>query len=166
MADTKISALAADDAVGGSEQIPVNDAGTNKRITPTQIIAYLLSVAREFLGAVTLSGGYIESGATLTQSGGTLTIPLNGKIYQCTPSEAITTITLSGAPTAPLCSSAIVYFNQGATGYAVSFPSTWRWPNGMPTPISTVANATTRLVLSSSPSGAIHADAEVRATYS
>ena len=40
MADSKISALTASAGVGGSEQIPVNDAGTNKRITPAQILDY------------------------------------------------------------------------------------------------------------------------------
>lgn len=37
MADTKISALSADASVSGSEEIPVNDGGTNKKVTVTQV---------------------------------------------------------------------------------------------------------------------------------
>lgn len=161
MADTKISALTASSAVTGSEDVPVNDAGTNKRITPNQIIAYLLSAARVFAGKLTLSGGYEESGSTLTQSAGSLTIPVDGKTYAFMPSQAITAITTT-LPTAPACSGCTVYVTQGATGYAVAYPAAWRWPNGMATLISTVANSVTRLVLMTDPAGNVHADAEVR----
>jgi hypothetical protein len=118
-------------------------------------------VAENFTGKKTLSGGYEESGSTLVQSGASLTIPVDGKTYQLTPSQAITSITTT-LPTAPACSGCTIYITQGATGHAISYPAAWRWPNGMATPVSTAANSVTRLTLSTSPAGHVHADADVR----
>lgn len=107
-------------------------------------------------------GTYAETGATLTPVAGALTIPLDGKTYAVTITAAITSITTT-APDAPNVGSAVVYFQQNSTGgYAVSIPATWYWADGVITPIATAANAKTRLTLVTSPSGNIHADAEVR----
>ena len=44
MADTKISALTAVAAAAGANEIPVNEAGTTKKATVTQLAAYLNSI--------------------------------------------------------------------------------------------------------------------------
>ncbi len=111
-----------------------------------------------------LTGGYTESGATLTQSGGSLTVPVDGKTYALTLSAVITNITTT-LPTAPACSGCTVYMIQGATGYAVAYPAEWRWPYGVPVAVNTKPNSVTRLTLTTDPFGNVHADAEIRAVY-
>ena len=96
---------------------------------------------------------YAETGTTLTSSAGVLDIPLDGRIYQVTVTEEITSITTSAAPTAPLCGSAVVYFTQGATGYAVATPATWRWPDSTAGMIDATANAESELMLNTNPAG-------------
>ena len=46
MADTKVSALPAVAAALGADEIPVNEAGTSKKLTVTQIAAYLADLAQ------------------------------------------------------------------------------------------------------------------------
>lgn len=41
MADTKISALTAASAAAGANEIPINEAGTSKKLTVTQLVTYL-----------------------------------------------------------------------------------------------------------------------------
>lgn len=41
MADTKVSALSAVAAAAGAQEIPVNDSGTSKKLTVTQLLTYL-----------------------------------------------------------------------------------------------------------------------------
>ena len=105
------------------------------------------------------SGGtlvdYSESGATLTIISGVLDVPLDGKVYQVTVDEEITSITTSAAPTAPNCAASTIYFTQDATGYAVAIPATWRWPDSTITDIDTAANAESELVLNTNPAGYI-----------
>ena len=120
-----------------------------------------VDAAETFTGHKTLTG-YTESGATLTISSGVLNLPLDGKIYAVSVTEAITSITTSAAPTAPLCGSAIVYLTQDATGHAVAIPAAWYWADATVTDIDATASAMTRLTLVTDPSGNIHADAEVR----
>ena len=107
-------------------------------------------------------GTYFETGATLSPISGVLTIPLDGRVYAVSVTEAITSI-VTTAPIAPIVGSTVVYFSQDVIGlHAVSIPATWYWADGMITPIATAANAKTRLTLVTSPAGDVHADAEVR----
>ena len=131
-------------------------------ISPLPANVAKLDAVQAFTAKQTFSGGYNESGSTLSQSGGNLTIPLDGKTYKVVPSEAITSISVA-APTAPLCSGCTVYFMQGTTGYSVSLPATWYWNDGVEGEIETMANATTRLTLTTDPDGNVHADTELRA---
>jgi hypothetical protein len=48
MADVKISELSSDSSIGGSEEIPVNDSGTTKKITTDAMAAYTID---ELVGA-------------------------------------------------------------------------------------------------------------------
>src|SRR3990167_9904447 len=61
MADTKISALAAASAAAGANEIAINEAGTSKKLTVTQI--------EKFLGIqkTTLSSAYTNSTTTGTE---------------------------------------------------------------------------------------------------
>ena len=101
MADTKISALAVDASLGGTEQVPLNDAGTNKRTT-TQEIADLskglplgLTGAEEatrYVGATTT--GAPASG---TFAVGDFVITHAGQVYVCTTAGSPGTWTQIGA---------------------------------------------------------------------
>ena len=105
---------------------------------------------------------YAETGTTLSISSGVLDIPLDGRIYQVSVTEEITSITTSEKPTAPLCGSSIVYFTQDATGYNVVIPSTWYCPDSAIVDIDSTAASMTRLTLTTDPVGNVHADAELR----
>jgi hypothetical protein len=65
-------------------------------------------------------------------SGSTLTLPLDGRIYDYTLSANIT-IAFSGAPTAPDCGSCTLYLRQAASGtlYTVTAWPTAKWPYGL-----------------------------------
>lgn len=178
----KISQLNAAAALTGAELIECVQDGANVKTTAGAIVAATvvnaldstatdapLSAAQgKALNDAKLNatggilGTYAETGATLTPVAGVLTIPLDGKTYAVTLTAAITSITTT-APDAPNVGSAVVYFQQNSTGgYAVSIPATWYWADGVITPIATAANAKTRLTLVTSPSGNVHADAEIR----
>ena len=108
-----------------------------------------------------------EDGASLSvvDDGDTtysVTIPLDGGIYTVTLTQDVDLLT-SGAPTAPLCSSAVVYITQAATATTVSVPAGWYWPGGIAEDFS-INSGFYRLTLYTDPAGNIHADAEERAT--
>jgi len=110
---------------------------------------------------------YSETGATLSvvddgDSTYSVTIPLDGKIYQVTLTQDVDLLTTS-APTAPLCGSAVIYITQDATAKTVSVPAGWYWPDGTAEAFDT-NSALYRLTLYTDPAGNIHADAELRAT--
>jgi len=129
-------------------------------ISPNDVInltgSYNLSDVTDFQ-----LGAYSEYGTTLTISANTLTIPLDGKIYSVSVNSIVTSIS-TVTPDLPGCGSAIIYFNQNTTGYAISYPNTWYWPSGVATNISSTANSNTRLILVTDPTQRIHADAEIR----
>ena len=107
-------------------------------------------------------GIYYETSATLTSSSGALTLPLDGRVYQLTLGENITSISTT-PPTAPIIGSAVIYIKQDGTGgRTLAYPATWYWAKGVATAIATGANAMSRLTLYSDPFGNIHADAETR----
>ena len=111
--------------------------------------------------ANTILNVYTETGANLTISANTITIPLNGKIYSVVVDSVIDTINTT-TPITPNCGSAVIYFTQNTTGYAVTYPNTWYWSSGISTSINSTANAISRLVLYTDPIGRIHADADIR----
>ena len=120
-----------------------------------------IASSEQTLSNKTLSN-YYETSDTLTSATGAVTIPLDGKIYQLTLSENITSITTS-PPTAPVIGSAVVYIKQDGTGNrTMAYPATWYWSKGIATAIASDANSLSRLTLYSDPFGAIHADAETR----
>lgn len=71
MADTKISALSAVTTPAGTQEIPVNDAGTTKKLTLTQVNAYCEPVSTASVASQTLGTGdtYLTgSGLTVVAS--------------------------------------------------------------------------------------------------
>lgn len=63
MADTAISALAAAAAALGAMELPVNDAGTTKKLTVDQVETYIENLAGlKFLGSATLGGAAARTG--------------------------------------------------------------------------------------------------------
>ena len=57
MADVKISELGADAAIGGAEQIPLNDGGTTKRITTENLKDYVVDQIEAIAACATLDSG-------------------------------------------------------------------------------------------------------------
>ena len=88
MPDTKISALASDAALGGAEQVPVNDAGTNKRTTTADIAALAKGLPLGLTGATSATRyvGATASGAPAsgTFAVGDFVITHAGQVYVCT----------------------------------------------------------------------------------
>lgn len=64
MADTKISALSAAASAAGANEIPINEAGTNKKVTVTQLLAFM----EANIDALTSAGNVT---ITLGDAGGT-----------------------------------------------------------------------------------------------
>jgi len=62
----KISAMPADASLGGSEMIPVSDAGVAKRITPTQLSAYTVDQIEAITAGTAVTGA---DGVLILQSG-------------------------------------------------------------------------------------------------
>lgn len=163
MADSKISALSAVSASADTDEIPVVQGGATKRATLAQMITQLLAQARTFVGTLTLSGGVKEKYETITQVGGTLTLPaMVGQTCYFTPTEAVTTMTMPS----PLVEGTFLLLEvtQGATGYAVAVPSGMLHPNGIYTPISSAANSVSLVRFRVGKSGTLHYDCVVRGT--
>ena len=65
MADTKISALTAASAAAAANELAINDAGTSKKVTLTQIATYLQSIGMPVV--VRLGADYTNSTTTGTE---------------------------------------------------------------------------------------------------
>lgn len=102
-------------------------------------------------------GAYAETGATLTPVSGVLTIPLDGRHYQCTPTANITSIVLSDVPTAQKVGEATVYFIYSSAARAIASPTSWEWPNKFRSLTATKSGYTVRLDIWSTPMGTIGA---------
>jgi hypothetical protein len=96
-------------------------------------------------------------GAELTPVDGVLTIPLDGKTYYCTPTADITSIVLSGTPTAPATNGTIVYFIYATAARSIAHPADWKWPDRIDTLTTTKANFDIELTLFALPHGGIRA---------
>lgn len=59
MADAKVSALTAAAAALGADEIPINEAGTNKKLTVTQLSSFVLAAGLYAPGSLSIpTGGY------------------------------------------------------------------------------------------------------------
>ena len=101
MPDTKISALAADASLGGAEQVPLNDAGTNKRTTTGDIAALAKGLPLGLTGA-TQATRYVGATTTGAPASGTFAvgdfvITHAGQVYVCTTAGTPGTWTQIGA---------------------------------------------------------------------
>jgi len=96
-------------------------------------------------------------GEELIPVAGELTIPLNSKSYYCTPTADITSIVLSGVPTAPLTDLATVHFLYSTAARAIASPATWQWPKSLKTLTTTKDGETVTLQVWSTPQGTIQA---------
>lgn len=78
MADTKISALTAASALGGAEALAAVQSGGNVRITPAQLLSYVLGAAATAEAVQDIVGGLLTASAGVTiaydDAGNTLTI--------------------------------------------------------------------------------------------
>lgn len=93
MPDAKISALTAASAAAGAQEIPVNDAGTTKKLTVAQTAAYVVEPALGSTAAQTLgTGDTYVAGSGLTVVGSRLAA---GTFYRC-----VMEMTKTGAGTA------------------------------------------------------------------
>lgn len=103
--------------------------------------------------------GYLEDGTTASiQSGGALTLTLDGRVYAHTLSANVTAWSVT-APTAPICASVVLILIQDSTPRTMVWPASWRWPEGLVPVMPTASGARLELVLRSTPSGLIHASA-------
>lgn len=87
MANTKISALSSASALGGTEEIPLNQGGTTKRATVNQVQDYFEGIANTFLVGQKIHGSANESQLDL-KGHSTQTVPLmralsNAGVRQC-----------------------------------------------------------------------------------
>lgn len=82
MADTKISALTAVGTPAGAQEVPVNDAGTTKKLTLTQINAYTEPVSASSVAAqsAVFASDTIVSGSVVTIAPARLQA---GSFYRC-----------------------------------------------------------------------------------
>ena len=139
-----------------------SEAGTETAIRSWSPLRIFQAIAAKVAaGIAPYLTGYTESGATLTQSGSALTIPLDGRQFVCTPSADITAITLT-KPTAPVCGSAVVYFLFDTTARAVSLPASCWWDEGIASTVATASGYAWRVTFTSSPTGDVHIDASRR----
>lgn len=110
----------------------------------------------------TMQGKATATTTTDHYSGTTLTIPLDGRIYDFDfPAENIT-IAFSGAPTAPVCADTVLNLKQrtSSTMYGITaWPSGIKWPYGIPQTMPQTLSARMRVVISTSPSGIIDVSA-------
>jgi hypothetical protein len=108
MADIKVSGLAAVAAFLGTHEYPVNEAGTSKKITGTQLIA---AVAQG-----TLSGGYVQ--VTANQTPNTVNVDVTGLTVTVTPgvSRRIKLTFFCGATGSSVTTDTLqIYIQEGAT---------------------------------------------------
>ena len=75
MADTKISALTAASAAAGANEVPINEAGTTKKVTLTQVAAFLATLTQ------TLTNKTLTSP---TMTAPVLGTPASGALTNCT----------------------------------------------------------------------------------
>lgn len=118
MADTKISALSAASALGGTEEIPGVQSGGNVKITPTQIKAFTSAsptLVTPALGVATATSVAI-GGATL----GSNALAVTG----LSAFSSTVTVTQASANTALLTSSGYSLTGSNATS-AVDIAGTW-----------------------------------------
>ena len=67
-----------------------------------------------------------------TISSGTLTLNLSAaSVFNVAVSSAISTITISGAPSSPSVGSFVLIFTYNGTSYSVAWPTSFRWPSGV-----------------------------------
>lgn len=124
MADTKISALAAASAVADANEIPINEAGTTKKITSLQLKAYIgeslnnASVADQVISATT---------AYVTNSN--IPVPA-GKLRIKTCFKYHLTITKTAAGTTAGCAVIWKLGVNGTTGDASILTFTFGTPTG------------------------------------
>ena len=125
MADTKISALAAAGEVADANEIPINEAGTNKKITALQLAAYIgdsiqnTSVADQTISATT---------AYVTNSN--IAVPV-GKLRIKTVFRWRLHITKTAAGTTAGCAIIVKIGTLGTTGDASVLTFTFGTPTGV-----------------------------------
>ena len=109
--------------------------------------------------------GYSQAGvidAADFYAGTTLTIPLDGRVYDFAFPASNITIAFGTAPTVPVCTDTVLILKQRAssTMYGITaWPSGIKWPGGVAQTMPQTLSARMRVVISVSPSGVIDVSA-------
>ena len=113
MATTKVSALAAKTSLAGSEELLINDSGTSKKVTATNLLAGVTDATKLPLAGGTMTGNIVMSGSEtvdgrdLSADGTKLdTVETNADVTDVTNVTAagaamLTGATFTGSVTAP-----------------------------------------------------------------
>jgi hypothetical protein len=132
-------------------------AGTN--VTLTNKYSLDLQGGLKAGGKVSLNGGYDQAGITNdAESGGTLTIPLDGKIHSYTlPSNTNTTTIAFTAPTAPVCGATTLNLTQAASGgpHVIAWTTGYHWQDATRAVMPIAASARMKVYAEAGPTGII-----------
>jgi hypothetical protein len=109
--------------------------------------------------------GYSQVGvvdASDYYAGTTLTLPLDGRIYDFAFPASNITIAFGPAPQAPICADTVLILKQrtSSTMYGITaWPAGIKWPGGVAQTMPQTLSARMRVVISTSPSGTIDVSA-------
>jgi hypothetical protein len=180
MANIKISDMTAASSASGGQEFEVNESGTTKKVTGTQLSTFIRgnvtlgdlsvtasaaelnyndittlgtseaskTVTADANGDVNLSEelkakSYNETYAAVTSSGASTTVNCEtGNAFSHTLTEA-TTFTFSNPPASGTAYSMSIEIIQdsGASGYAITWPTSVDWPSGTAPTLTATASA-------------------------
>jgi len=180
MANIKISDMTAASSASGGQEFEVNESGTTKKVTGTQLSTFIRgnvtlgdlsvtasaaelnyndittlgtseaskTVTADANGDVNLSEelkakSYNETYAAVTSSGASTTVNCEtGNAFSHTLTEA-TTFTFSNPPASGTAYSMSIEIIQdsGASGYAITWPTSVDWPSATAPTLTATANA-------------------------
>ena len=101
--------------------------------------------------------GYSQDGTALLATGGTLTIPLDGRSYTHQLAAGATTLAISGAPSPPVCADAVIVIKQVASSTlgTLAYPSAWKWIDASRLAMSTGFGSEVEITIRSDANGGI-----------
>jgi len=152
-------------ALADGDELPVYDlsATANKKTALSRVWTYIKGLIESAsAGIAPYLTGYTQAGlgtsATTSAyySGTTLTIPLDGRVYDFDFPANNITIAFGSPPSTPICTDTVLILKQrtSSTMYGItSWPSGIKWPGGIAQTMPQTLSARMRVVISVSPSG-------------